>query len=211
MNGKRRGGMSAEEFLALFEKAAGELDVKYSYTLARELEQFRSDPVLGYRTAGSRAEAEAGEFLYEKMRAIGLQTEKPLCRSVDSAELKPGEGSLAVGSVRIERSGWRFTRRTWRISFELCALRDGAVKEGVLELELSGNPPVRGEVEIPGFTAVLTPPEPGTELELAGARQPLEIIEIDIRGCYDALGEIVGETVRDDILDKVFERFCLGK
>ena len=47
--------------------------------------------------------------------------------------------------------------------------------------------------------------------ELAGARQPLEIIEIDIRGCYDALGEIVGETVRDDILDKVFERFCLGK
>ena len=51
----------------------------------------------------------------------------------------------------------------------------------------------------------------GDALELAGARQPLEIIEIDIRGCYDALGEIVGETVRDDILDKVFERFCLGK
>ena len=51
----------------------------------------------------------------------------------------------------------------------------------------------------------------GDALELAGACQPLEIIEIDIRGCYDALGEIVGETVRDDILDKVFERFCLGK
>lgn len=51
----------------------------------------------------------------------------------------------------------------------------------------------------------------GDAQELADARQPLEIIEIDIRSCYDALGEIVGETVRDDILDKVFERFCLGK
>ena len=73
---KRRGGMTAEEFLDLFEKSANELDVEYSYTLARDLERFRSDPVLGYRTAGSRAEADAGEFLYEKMREIGLKTEK---------------------------------------------------------------------------------------------------------------------------------------
>ncbi len=113
--------------------------------------------------------ARAGEIEVGTPVAGSVEFTLPLCRSVDSAELKPGEGSLAVGSVRIERSGWRFTRRTWRISFELCALRDGAVKGGVLELELSGNPPVRGEVEIPGFTAVLTPPEPGTELELAGA------------------------------------------
>ena len=64
---KKRGGMTAEEFLELFEKSAKELDVQASYKLARELEQFRSEPVLGYRTAGSRAEADAGDFLYRKM------------------------------------------------------------------------------------------------------------------------------------------------
>ena len=73
---KRRGGMTAEEFLELFEKSAKELDVGYSYTLARDLEKFRSDPELGYRTAGSRAEFEAGEFLYRRMVEMGLKTEK---------------------------------------------------------------------------------------------------------------------------------------
>ncbi|WP_294508568.1 hypothetical protein [uncultured Victivallis sp.] len=113
--------------------------------------------------------ARAGEIEVGAPVAGSVEFTLPLCRSIDSAELKPGEGSLAVGGVRIERTGWHFTRRTWRISFELCALRDGAVKAGVLELELSGDPPERGEIKIPGFTAVLTPPEPGTELELAGA------------------------------------------
>ena len=41
-------------------------------------------------------------------------------------------------------------------------------------------------------------------------RQPLEFIEIDVNRCYEALGEIIGETA-SDIIDKVFERFCLGK
>ena len=47
-------------------------------------------------------------------------------------------------------------------------------------------------------------------LEMVEFRQPLEFIEIDINRCYEALGEIIGETA-SDIIDKVFERFCLGK
>ena len=43
------------------------------------------------------------------------------------------------------------------------------------------------------------------------ARQPLEFIEIDVNRCYELLGEIIGETASGDIIDKVFERFCLGK
>lgn len=41
--------------------------------------------------------------------------------------------------------------------------------------------------------------------------QPLEIIEIDVNQAYEFLGEIIGETSTGDIIDKVFERFCLGK
>lgn len=47
-------------------------------------------------------------------------------------------------------------------------------------------------------------------IEMTQMRQPLEFIEIDVNRCYEALGEIIGETAAD-IIDKVFERFCLGK
>lgn len=41
--------------------------------------------------------------------------------------------------------------------------------------------------------------------------QPLELIEIDVNHAYELLGEVIGETSTGDIIDKVFERFCLGK
>ena len=47
--------------------------------------------------------------------------------------------------------------------------------------------------------------------EITRAREALDIIEIDIRQAYDDLGEIIGETVSDEVLDEVFSRFCLGK
>ena len=48
-------------------------------------------------------------------------------------------------------------------------------------------------------------------LMLIDSRQPMELIEIDVSRCYELLGEIIGETASDDIIEKVFERFCLGK
>jgi len=38
-----------------------------------------------------------------------------------------------------------------------------------------------------------------------------EFIALDLRQALDALGEIVGETTTEDILDRVFSRFCVGK
>ena len=48
-------------------------------------------------------------------------------------------------------------------------------------------------------------------LEMARRREALDFIEIDVRNAYERLGEIIGETVSDDIIDEVFSRFCLGK
>lgn len=42
-------------------------------------------------------------------------------------------------------------------------------------------------------------------------REAMDFIEIDIKSAYEALGEIIGETVSDDIINEVFARFCLGK
>ena len=38
-----------------------------------------------------------------------------------------------------------------------------------------------------------------------------DLIAVDLQECLDCMGEIVGETTTDDILDVVFEQFCLGK
>jgi len=40
---------------------------------------------------------------------------------------------------------------------------------------------------------------------------PIDLLTIDIRAALSSLGEIVGETVTDDILHKIFEKFCIGK
>ncbi len=38
-----------------------------------------------------------------------------------------------------------------------------------------------------------------------------DIVSIDLQCCYKYLGEIIGETIDDDIVDKIFKEFCLGK
>jgi tRNA modification GTPase len=40
---------------------------------------------------------------------------------------------------------------------------------------------------------------------------PLDFVSIDLRAAYDALGEVTGETASDDLLDKIFHEFCIGK
>lgn len=38
-----------------------------------------------------------------------------------------------------------------------------------------------------------------------------ELVAIDLRQALDDLGRVVGETVADDVLDRIFRRFCIGK
>ena len=38
-----------------------------------------------------------------------------------------------------------------------------------------------------------------------------ELIALDLRIASDAVGEIIGKTSTDDLLDKIFSQFCLGK
>ncbi|HAQ56831.1 MAG TPA: tRNA uridine-5-carboxymethylaminomethyl(34) synthesis GTPase MnmE [Acholeplasmatales bacterium] len=43
------------------------------------------------------------------------------------------------------------------------------------------------------------------------ARLPVDMIEIDIRRAWEALGEITGESGSDALIASLFSRFCLGK
>ncbi len=40
---------------------------------------------------------------------------------------------------------------------------------------------------------------------------PADLLAIDLQDVLDGLGDIVGETTTEDVLDVIFEQFCLGK
>ncbi len=42
-------------------------------------------------------------------------------------------------------------------------------------------------------------------------RQPIDIIAIDLNVVYQQLGEVIGDSVNEDLIDQIFADFCLGK
>jgi tRNA modification GTPase len=45
----------------------------------------------------------------------------------------------------------------------------------------------------------------------ASASAPGELVALELRECLAALGEVTGESVGEDLLDRIFARFCIGK
>jgi tRNA modification GTPase len=50
-----------------------------------------------------------------------------------------------------------------------------------------------------------------TTLEALRADLPLELVALDLHIAVNAVGEIVGKTTTEDLLDSIFSQFCLGK
>ena len=40
---------------------------------------------------------------------------------------------------------------------------------------------------------------------------PIDMVEIDLKQMWSTLGEIIGETYSDELIDQLFSQFCLGK
>lgn len=40
---------------------------------------------------------------------------------------------------------------------------------------------------------------------------PIDMVQIDVRSAWEHLGEIIGDTVGESLIDEIFSRFCLGK
>jgi tRNA modification GTPase len=51
----------------------------------------------------------------------------------------------------------------------------------------------------------------GRAVDALTGDQPLEIVALELREALDSLGEIVGVVTTEDILNKIFSDFCIGK
>lgn len=48
-------------------------------------------------------------------------------------------------------------------------------------------------------------------METLDRKLPLDLISIDINEALEYIGQITGESVREDIIDRIFSQFCVGK
>jgi tRNA modification GTPase len=48
-------------------------------------------------------------------------------------------------------------------------------------------------------------------IEASRMQIPIDILQIDVRNAWEQLGEILGDTAGESLLDQIFSQFCLGK
>jgi tRNA modification GTPase len=120
----------------------------------------------------------------------------------------PAEGEGA------EQDGKRWNSNVFRVSAKTGVGID-AVRKAITEAVLGGRvspgeglviTSLRQKGSLERALSLLSDAIGGTE-----AGEALDVVETDVRAAWEALGEIVGETASEDIVDRVFERFCLGK
>lgn len=90
-----------------------------------------------------------------------------------------------------------------------------ALEEAIVELVAGGSIVLADTplVSNPRHKALLQRALNHTQAAIAAQQAELspDLVSIDVRAAVDALGEITGETVTEDLLDTIFSKFCIGK
>ena len=51
----------------------------------------------------------------------------------------------------------------------------------------------------------------GEVMDGVAAGMPVDLVQMDMTRCWDYLGEVVGDSVQDELITQLFSQFCLGK
>lgn len=90
-----------------------------------------------------------------------------------------------------------------------------ALKDAVYEVVIGGkvapaeSPVVSNSRHVEAFERVAKSLD--AVLRAADLGLPADIMAVDLREALTALGEITGETVDDEVIDRIFANFCIGK
>ena len=170
------------------------------------------DPVEREGTRRSRLSIDQAELVL-------LVVDGAVCPDEEDARLL---GEIRGGAVLVVNKldlgthlGWDELANGWPSVATSALTGEGmdALKE-VIRNETLGEAPCSGEVVTHErhVEALRVTREALHRAECAlGERLPGELVAFEIRSALEALGEIVGETTPEDVLDRIFDSFCIGK
>lgn len=108
----------------------------------------------------------------------------------------------------------------WADCFDACVRVSATTGEGLTELEAALAKILLGGSSLPIHQGIITRAHQRQSLRRAAdaLRRLLdhfdgspEFLSIDLREALHALGEITGETTTEEVLDRIFSTFCIGK
>ena len=186
-------------------EGAGEIE---SLGIERAMEQYAKSDAAVLILDGSGA-------LSDEDRAVAgrLDPGKPLIVAINKGDLPQAFGREEAAGLLPFPCG---AERIVHISLVGDGLRSSVEKvEGLLEKTVLGS-------ACAGSSLLVTKARHKALLEAAAAEiaeamaalgraAAPEFAEVNIRAAWNALGEITGETAADDVIDRVFEDFCVGK
>ncbi len=102
------------------------------------------------------------------------------------------------------------------VAIEISALREFGIEK--LKREVAAQLPHRAEIDGIGITRqrhqdclLRVAKSSAVAEELMRSSQPDECVVAELQDALNALGEMLGETVEEEVLDSIFSQFCIGK
>ena len=133
----------------------------------------------------------------EDARVLELVQGKPLIKIINKIDLTrdetPSDADVMTSAVTGEGIN-RLKELLYEKSFGTARSEDGAFL-----------------IEERHFNALSRAYESILKAIAACGVQPLDLIGIDVKETWDALGEITGETATEAIIEEIFAKFCVGK
>lgn len=160
-------------------------------------------------------DGEAG-FTQSDEELFSVLAHKKLIGVVSKSDLVRDEDSDAVAQKIID-----WTREN--LSQEICIVKTAAPSnEGIEKLEdaiaeavLSGNVSHSDSVVVSNIRHRLaledTRNSLSAALRTANSNMPLDLATVDLKIAVESLGSITGETVTEDVIERIFSEFCIGK
>src|SRR6266567_2979430 len=206
----RAAAESADVVLLVFDGA--EKLTEQDYLVSRELQAMGfgvGEPasIVGARNVGARVVGEGGVGPCGCPGGVGTLARRPVITVVNKVD-RPQV--LEVDQVCNLWPGAPLVRTSTLTGSGLSDL-----EETIAELVLAGKALQRDSVLVTSarHQDALRRAAQHLQASLATLEQglPLDFVSIDLRTAFDALGEVTGEAVSEDLLDRIFSEFCIGK
>ncbi len=173
-------------------------NIEHAAQSQRDEQWERAEIVLWCRAADLEStDEELDRRLFDQL----LQAGRTLIEVTTKCDLaRPASASVGNPSIRVSAATGRgLNELQAAVMSQLLQQRTGGA-------ELVGSTAARSRESLRAASDALARAEQATALRLGD-----ELIAIEIRDALEQLGQIVGAVYTDDILDRIFSRFCIGK